>query len=167
MPKEERNDEMPLGQNILKGLLEARGGAVQEDARNITQTGTQRPLRTNAHYRPLIIDTVSVFQKALKEPRARWHHGYRVVSCSERRAILERTNRIFKIPMFQIRKNGGNCAPKPAIGGVTPQGPHQLDEVTNGAIGGRDSVGTSAGSPNEVLITTNGGIVRNRNGGIL
>ena len=83
LPIEERNDEMMANQNILKGLLEARDGAVQADARNIIQTGTQRPLRNNAHYRPVINDTVSVFPKALKEPRAMWHHGYRVVSCSD------------------------------------------------------------------------------------
>ena len=83
MPIEERSDEMLANQNTLKCLLEERDGAVQADARNIIQTGIQRPLRNNAHYKPLVNDTVSVFQKALKEPRERWHHGYRAVSCSE------------------------------------------------------------------------------------
>ena len=98
LPIEERNDEMLANQNILQRLSDARNAAVQADARNIVQTGMQRPLRTNAQYRPLANDTVSVLQKILKEPRARWHHGYRVIACTERHAILARTNRIFKIP---------------------------------------------------------------------
>ena len=137
LPIEERSDDMLANQNILKGLLGARNVAVQADARNIIQTGTQRPLRNNAHYSPLVNDTVSVFQKALKEPRARWNHGYRVVSCSERHAILERTNRIVKTPLFQIRKNGGNCTPQPSAEGETTQGPHRLDGVPNGMVNGR------------------------------
>ena len=66
--------------------------------------------------------------------------------------------------MFQMRKNGENCATQPSIEGETTQGPQQIDGVTNGVVNGRDTVDTSAGSPTDLLVTNNVGIVQNRNG---
>ena len=141
LPIEERNDEMLMNQNILQGLLDARNAAAQADARNIAQAGMQRPLRTNANYRPTTNDTVSVFQKILREPRARWHHGYRVIARTDRHAILERTNRIFKLPLFQVRKDGEQCEIKTReriIEGETNDNGRSLDK--------------SAGSSNDAIL---------------
>ena len=94
----------------LKAILDARNDAVLADARNIIVTGIQRPLRNGAAVLPKENDTVSVYQKLNREPRPRWHHGYRAMAHSGRHGIVERSNRMFKIPLYQTRKDGKSCA---------------------------------------------------------
>ena len=95
-------------QKQMAAIVKARDMVSQLDSERIIQTCANRPLRNNAEQFPQPNQPAHIFQRALKENRARWHMGYRTVVMVGRHVLVERGNEIFKIPSFQVRISVGD-----------------------------------------------------------
>ena len=137
----ETNDEMLRNQVHHKALMGARQAAVQADSEYIIRAGIQRPLRNGPQVPPKENYSVGVFQKLGKEPRPRWHHGYRTMAHSGRHGVVGRSNRVFKIPLFRLRiANSGS--------GTSSNNNNENDSITKSA-GEIPLLQTTSRSPND------------------